>query len=347
MIVQQFPSATRPSQAVIALIRSHEHGLYHGVSTYFYPDQNKLEALWNALSAEFQVVSTDHSSGIYKGILNIPSTTHGKDTAVVFAEIERHDGVNITIYSDTEGKYADVLERIKEEFAAKPEPPEDNDQIQITIWHSTPMGPKNFHRWVSFPKWEDMKNNYSGAISADLDKFMVKQPTQSSGMVVWTGPPGTGKTTAIRALARQWDPWCHTHIIADPEVMLNDMTYLYQVLFSGGTGPSLIILEDSGELIATDARRSGGQAVSRLLNVTDGILGQGMEAYFLITTNEAIDSLHGAVTRPGRCLPHGNLDFGKLSAAESNEWLKAKALDAVVDEPTSLADLYHKLTLSE
>jgi hypothetical protein len=42
--------------------------------------------------------------------------------------------------------------------------------------------------------------------------------------------------------------------------------------------------------------------LSRLLNLTDGLLGQGRRVLAAITTNEDIRVLHPAATRPGRCL---------------------------------------------
>ena len=62
-----------------------------------------------------------------------------------------------------------------------------------------------------------------------------------------------------------------------------------------------IILEDTGELLHVDAKRDVGQALARLLNTTDGILGLGTPTMVLITTNEEIAKINPALTRPGRC----------------------------------------------
>ena len=63
----------------------------------------------------------------------------------------------------------------------------------------------------------------------------------------------------------------------------------------------LVVLEDSGELLSIDAHERTGQALSRLLNVTDGVLGQGTKAIVLVTTNEPLRKLHPAIRRAGRC----------------------------------------------
>jgi hypothetical protein len=100
----------------------------------------------------------------------------------------------------------------------------------------------------------------------------------------------------------------------------------------------LLILEDDGELIAADARSQTGQALSRLLNVADGLLGQGTNTLLLITTNEPVKRLYPAARRPGRCL--ADIEFTTLSAAEANAWLATHGASNRVDAPTTLAELY-------
>ena len=99
----------------------------------------------------------------------------------------------------------------------------------------------------------------------------------------------------------------------------------------------LLILEDAGELIAADARAITGHALSRLLNVTDGLLGQGTRTMLLITTNEPVGRLHPATRRAGRCL--ADIEFTPLTCAEANAWLAARGRDRV-DRPTPLAELF-------
>ena len=64
----------------------------------------------------------------------------------------------------------------------------------------------------------------------------------------------------------------------------------------------MLVLEDCDELIRADAKRGAGQALSRLLNLTDGVVGQGLDVLVCLTTNEDLHRLHPAITRPGRCL---------------------------------------------
>ena len=83
------------------------------------------------------------------------------------------------------------------------------------------------------------------------------------------------------------------------------------------------ILEDTGELLAADAKERTGQGLSRLLNVVDGLIGQGLRVLVLVTTNETLRSLHPAVSRPGRCA--SQIEFAAFTADEAAEWLEPTA----------------------
>ena len=128
-------------------------------------------------------------------------------------------------------------------------------------------------------------------------------PSSSGQLLIWHGPPGTGKTFALGALADAWREWAALHYVADPEALLGDPAYLLEVMmFRESTGPrwKVIILEDAGELFQVGARRAVGQDLSRLLNVTDGMLGQGARALFVITNERADRTVPRGCGAPGQ-----------------------------------------------
>ena len=110
----------------------------------------------------------------------------------------------------------------------------------------------------------------------------------------------------------------------------------------------LLILEDCDELIRDEARQSAGQALSRLLNLTDGLVGQGRKVLIAITTNEELRRLHPAVTRPGRCL--AQVEVVPFAPAEAGQWLgrhgpqqsgqPGAGAFLSVTSPVTLAELY-------
>jgi hypothetical protein len=128
----------------------------------------------------------------------------------------------------------------------------------------------------------------------------------------------------------------------DPEELLGrGGSYLLDLLSSDAEDEHrwrLVILEDTGEMIAADARSVTGQALSRLLNVADGLIGQGTNTLLLITTNEPVGRLHPAARRPGRCL--ADIEFVPFSLVEARAWLTAHGSSRDIDSPTTLAELF-------
>lgn len=100
-----------------------------------------------------------------------------------------------------------------------------------------------------------------------------------------------------------------------------------------------MVLEDAGEFLVPDAKHLYGQALSRLLNVCDGVLGQAMNALIFVTTNEPVHRLHDAPSRPGRCL--AEIRFERFDTAAAGEWLARRGCSAAALEHTqTLADLF-------
>lgn len=223
----------------------------------------------------------------------------------------------------------------------RPKPPKiDRNLIHVNFWmyDQAQRGANHFGRTVDADSWKDIKGNYPDNCLAKImdPKF---RPGTSGQFILWNGEAGTGKTTAIRTLAREWGDWCSLHYIIDTKLFFDGPAdYMTQVILHGGGTWRLLILEDCGELLSSEGKKEVTQALSRLLNICDGLLGRGLNIMVLLTTNEPLGALHEAVARPGRCC--SQVEFKPFSVAEANKWLKKQGLDQTVKEPTSLANLY-------
>lgn len=181
--------------------------------------------------------------------------------------------------------------------------------------------------------WAEVADHYPAQVRASLDTLTAYRPEVSAArrLVLWHGVPGTGKTTAVRALLHAWRDWADTVVVTDPESLLSNGKYLRRILLDDDEEDrwKLYVLEDAESLLR---KETGGSAMGKLLNLADGLLGQGLRCLFLITTNEALGAIHPAVVRPGRCL--AQVEFTALPASQA-----AGLLGRPVDRPMTLAEV--------
>lgn len=247
--------------------------------------------------------------------------------------------VSVTAVSD---KLARSVLELATQDAVEPAEPEE-ESVEIGFWNNTPHGARRRSRRIEAATWPQIRDNYTATTATALDALTAITPEHLGGrLILLYGPPGTGKTTALRALARAWYAWCQLDFVLDPESLFADPGYLTEVAV-GRDGDDeqrwrLLLLEDCDELIRGDAKVTTGQALSRLLNLTDGLLGQGRQVLVAITTNEDIGRLHPAVIRPGRCL--ARIEVGPLTTAEANGWLRRADVDQRAGSSVTLAQLF-------
>lgn len=230
------------------------------------------------------------------------------------------------------------------------------------------------YRSVTLPSFSEIEENYSPEVVGAINKLLpLDTPEKDGKLIIWRGLPGSGKTFAVRALAREWAERHNVSItvITDPELFLADSDYMLDVILSDphvsspkafhkadqqGTLPAerlqLIILEDQAQLFTTNCRNS--QGFNSFLNLTDGLIGQGIRIMFLITFNEDIEDIDKAIRRKGRLLQVQQ--FQALSPAKAQEWLRDKTGKPVSESikdliaqngGISLADLYNLLNSKE
>jgi hypothetical protein len=228
-------------------------------------------------------------------------------------------------------------------------PGADDGCIDVRFWMGGPYeSAARIERRLTAPRWQEVSANYPASTRRELEATMsdLEALAARGRMLLWHGPPGTGKTFAVRAMAREHRNIATIDCIVEPELFFSKGAHYLTELMAEEIDPEderwhVLVVEDADELISADAKLRSGQGLSRLLNLADGLFGQAIRVLVVVTTNEPITSFHPAIVRPGRC---GSLvSFQRFAADEAQEWLRRAGSGEAVSGPATLAELYARI----
>ena len=195
---------------------------------------------------------------------------------------------------------------------------------------------------VNLPKDLDLELNY-GKDFLEVDKKVKERLSEkASGLFMFHGMPGTGKTTYIKYLADK----VNRDFIYIPTTMIESFTSDPNCLHTLISKPnSVIILEDAEKAIL---KRQGdgmdSSAVSALLNLSDGILSDILKTSVVLTYNCPKQDVDDALKRKGRL--QVEYEFGALSIEDAKKLGKKlkypkKLIEDKIDKPLTISDIYN------
>ena len=177
-----------------------------------------------------------------------------------------------------------------------------------------------------------------------IEEFIKKE--YDSGLLILHGEKGTGKSTYIRYLISTNPDKKFVYI---PSSMVNILGQPNFSSFLLTLQNHVIILEDCEDAIKDRKANGTPAAVSLLLNLTDGLLSDGLGLKFICTFNDDVKNIDTALLRKGRLV--SKYEFELLDADKANVLLnelyrekwenKEFVTEPITDKPLSLANIYH------
>ena len=166
------------------------------------------------------------------------------------------------------------------------------------------------------------------------------------GLTLLRGEPGVGKSSYLRLLLAElrqthrfyYLPANAFHLLTSPSMA--DF-WLQEGKDHMGRGGRVVILEDAERLLMERAA-DNRDALSNLLNLADGFLGDALQLHVVATVNCPLDRIDPALLRPGRLM--ASHSFTRLTKHQAQTLAEAENLTLPVatgvDQTYSLAELY-------
>ena len=171
-----------------------------------------------------------------------------------------------------------------------------------------------------------------------LEDYYDRYMASDAGILLLTGPPGTGKTSFIRGLLNHAKENC---ILTYSTDLLNSDSFFADWL--GDEDEKIVVLEDSDTMLGS--RKEGNGLMHRFLNLGDGLITIPGKKMIFSTNLTSLDQVDSALTRPGRC--HDICEFRKLTKTEAEIVAKiaGTTLSEGVDGQTSwtIAEIFSNL----
>jgi hypothetical protein len=196
-------------------------------------------------------------------------------------------------------------------------------------------------------KVDNYLDNYNEDFQ-DVANHIIEKLNEKNekGVVLLHGLPGTGKTTFIRQLTKEirdkqiiYIPPNFAANIANPDFISFFLDYTN----------SILIVEDAENILKS--RKSGANdSVANLLNISDGLLGDGLKLQILCTFNADLTEIDEALLRDGRLVAEYKFEkltlektknlIEKVYTKDMNETEKLEFM-STIKEPMTIAEVYN------
>lgn len=181
---------------------------------------------------------------------------------------------------------------------------------------------------------KDLDLYYGKGFTEIHNKIFKSISNNESGLYIFNGPPGTGKSSYIRHLASLIGDKTFIYV---PEFMAKSLTNPELVELLLENKGSILVLEDA-ELFIKSRQDSDDNMVSTLLNLTDGLLSDILDTKIIVTYNTENVNVDKALLRKSR-LKYKH-EFNLLSVEDSQKLINSLKIKHKTDKKMSIAEIF-------
>ncbi|HNF13430.1 MAG TPA: AAA family ATPase [Leptospiraceae bacterium] len=195
----------------------------------------------------------------------------------------------------------------------------------------------------------DLDMHYGEGFTEKFHRLLVERlKTRSNGIVLFHGSPGTGKTFYIRRVIRELYNLPDKKIIIVPNTFVKDIAtpeffnFLYSYIQDNFVSLVLVI-EDAENILKKRSSRNSFEAISNILNMTDGLLNDFVHIQIVATFNTELENIDTAILRHKRLLARKEFQRLGLDAAKKlakSVDIPAELIAKMTKETYSLAEIF-------
>ena len=282
-------------------------------------------SLYLELIATYEV-NSDKSSG---GVTKIFSSKQHQKFLIRLENVNDEKECWIAIYYVDKSSIENLMEEINK-FRSDL----SNKKVGLIVKDEYSLKLQKFD--VNSEKELNLETNYNSGFKKISNKIVKKlDEKDGKGIILLHGKPGTGKTTYIRHLTKK----INKEVIFLPNNMVDMLATPEFVPFMMKYPNSVLIIEDAEKVVRNRDGNGNETAVSNLLNLSDGILGDCLKTQIVATFNTERQLIDKALLRKGRLI--AEYEFNELGVDKSNKLLKKLNIDFKTKTPMLLTDIYN------